>query len=215
MRRVLLSLALSLVLCLILGQAALARFSDEPAPDEWYYEEFITVYNAGLIVGYPDGTFKGDRRATRYEVVAFLARLLNHFEERLAASPGGESLGEDRVKALIAEALAKKDPGMSGAALTSETDEIYQAIQVLEAALRKDLDALDVRVTTLEEEIPRLKAKNDEQDASLAKLQEELDAARRSLAQLEAAAAEAEDEAQKARTYAIIGAALAILAFLL
>ena len=127
MRRFLLVLGIALVLGSVLGQAALAQFDDAPKVDSWVYESFKLVYDAGLIKGYPDGTFRGGRPATRNEVVEFMARLMNYFEQRLASAqpaakpepepvvqpvtpvtPEKTYLTEEQVKALIAEELAKQ-----------------------------------------------------------------------------------------------------------
>ena len=83
MRRRLLILGIALVLGVVLGQAALAQFDDAPKVDSWVYQSFKLVYDAGLIKGYPDGTFRGGRPATRNEVVEFMARLMNYFEQKL------------------------------------------------------------------------------------------------------------------------------------
>ncbi len=45
-------------------------------PDHWAYDAVRDLYEAGLLEGYPDGTFGGDRTMTRYEFAMALARLL-------------------------------------------------------------------------------------------------------------------------------------------
>src|SRR5690606_10344134 len=48
--------------------------------DHWAYEAVIKLANAGLVEGYPDGTFGGDRTFTRYEMAMVFARILARFE---------------------------------------------------------------------------------------------------------------------------------------
>src|SRR5690606_2216989 len=56
--------------------------------DHWAYEAVIKLAAAGLVEGYPDGTFGGDRTFTRYEMAMVLFRILARFEnlieERIA-----------------------------------------------------------------------------------------------------------------------------------
>ncbi|MCR4441712.1 MAG: N-acetylmuramoyl-L-alanine amidase [Peptococcaceae bacterium] len=50
-------------------------FSDVP-PDHWAAQSVERVYEAGIMNGYPDGTFKGDQTVTRYEQASALDRML-------------------------------------------------------------------------------------------------------------------------------------------
>jgi hypothetical protein len=74
---------LSLALCLSAGAAPLFPRTDET---HWAGEALRTLSERGLIAGYRDGTFKGDRAATRYEVAMILARLLQD-EPQFASRP--------------------------------------------------------------------------------------------------------------------------------
>lgn len=162
------TVALLMVFSLI--PAAFGAFEDEPAADHWVYENFQKVNDAGLLKGYPDGTFKGERPATRYEMVEMVARLLDYFQDKIGQTDtdgnGVVCLDEEQVKAIIAESNSEM------------VDEIYTAIENLEIALQEDLAALDVRVTTLEEEVELLKQRDEElakKDAELAQKDAELD----------------------------------------
>ena len=142
MRRSLLLVSLVLILGFVIGQVASAQFDDSPQVTSWVYASFMKVYDAGLIKGYPDGTFKGGRPATRNEVVEFMARLMGYFEEKLAGQTSTAApvkvLSEDDVKALIAKALSESD---TSAFATQEdlillSDDVYSAIQDLEEECR-------------------------------------------------------------------------------
>lgn len=52
-----------------------AGFRDVPA-DHWAAGSVARVTGAGLMSGYPDGTFQGDKPVTRYELASVLDRLL-------------------------------------------------------------------------------------------------------------------------------------------
>lgn len=48
----------------------------EDVDGHWAQSEISAVYSAGLMEGYPDGTFRPDREASREETAAFLARVI-------------------------------------------------------------------------------------------------------------------------------------------
>ena len=50
-------------------------FSDV-TPDSWAYQAVSQLANAGVINGYPDGTFKGQQNITRYEMAQMVAKAL-------------------------------------------------------------------------------------------------------------------------------------------
>ncbi|MGA3038437.1 MAG: S-layer homology domain-containing protein [Vulcanimicrobiaceae bacterium] len=54
-------------------------FSDVPA-NHWAYQAIQSLAADGLIEGYPDGRFKGDRPLTRYEMAVLIARVIAKVE---------------------------------------------------------------------------------------------------------------------------------------
>ena len=50
-------------------------FSDV-TPDSWAYQAVAQLANAGVINGYPDGTFKGQNNITRYEMAQMVAKAM-------------------------------------------------------------------------------------------------------------------------------------------
>ncbi|MEO1783686.1 DUF3373 family protein [Thermodesulfobium sp. 4217-1] len=55
-------------------------FSDVPA-NSWAYKAVQDLAAKGLVIGYGDGTFRGDRLATRYEMAMVVARMLDAYEK--------------------------------------------------------------------------------------------------------------------------------------
>jgi hypothetical protein len=49
-------------------------FTDVP-PDHWAYQDVKKLENLGLLIGYPDARFDGDRRITKFEFAVILNRL--------------------------------------------------------------------------------------------------------------------------------------------
>ena len=70
-------LALATVAALTAGVSAYAAnpFSDV-TPDDWAYQAVSDLSVQGVVEGYPDGTFKGERNMTRYELAQIVARLM-------------------------------------------------------------------------------------------------------------------------------------------
>jgi len=123
-------LASSLVLgsVLLMGRAASATpFSDVPA-NHWAYQYIQSLAADGIIDGYPDGKFKGDRPLTRYEMAVVVARVIAKLQENIKPPPP----------------------------YTGPTKQDLDKLQKLIDALKDELDALGVRVTNLEDSLDAL-----------------------------------------------------------
>lgn len=99
--------------------------------EHWAKDAVAKLAAQGLLEGYPDGTFKGDRAASRWEVAMIVARLLAKMEQANATFATKAEL--DNVRKL---ALALKD----------ELD----AMGVRVTNLEEGVSRLDQRVTELE-----------------------------------------------------------------
>jgi S-layer homology domain len=96
--------------------------ADVPS-SHWAYAAIAALAADGLIDGYPDGSFNGDRPLTRYEMAAIVARVIA------------------RIEATGAKTASKAD---------------LDNLQKLIDALKDELDALGVRVTSLEDLVSSL-----------------------------------------------------------
>ena len=76
-------IAMLLVVALAMPSSA-AVFTDV-STDHWAYEAVNKLVAAGIIEGYPDGTFKGDKGVTRYEVAMMVDRVLERVAEERAS----------------------------------------------------------------------------------------------------------------------------------
>src|SRR5436309_7728197 len=134
MRTLAVSVAAILVLAVV-SPAFAQPFADVPT-DHWAFDAIAELAAKGIIEGFPDGTFKGDRGVTRYEVAMIVARILARIE-------------------------AIKIPAPAAAAPTAPqvTRADVQTIQRLVNEFRAELAALGVRVTAVEEELTALKTK--------------------------------------------------------
>ena len=57
-------------------------FADVPT-DHWAYSSVEKLRNAGIVIGYPDGTYGGKRPTTRYEFAIAIARLLDRIPPKV------------------------------------------------------------------------------------------------------------------------------------
>jgi len=135
------------------------EFPDVP-PDHWAYDAVQELVDAGVIQGYPDGTFGGKRAMSRYEFAEALAKAIPAIQEMIAAGmPGG-------VPGPAGPAGAAGPVGPPGAGaeevaairkLVDEFRDELAALGVDVEALRRDVAALNERVTALEEEVARVR----------------------------------------------------------
>ncbi|MFW5981935.1 MAG: S-layer homology domain-containing protein, partial [Halanaerobiaceae bacterium] len=71
---------IALIVVLTLTASTFAGSMADVPSNHWAYEAVNTLVAAGLIQGYPDGTFQGQNELSRYEVSVMLARLLEDIE---------------------------------------------------------------------------------------------------------------------------------------
>ncbi len=129
-KRVLSFVAATMVLGATMPAYAAPLFPDVK-DDHWAKDAVAKLAAQGLLEGYPDGTFKGDRAATRWEVAMIVARLLAKMEQANATFATKAELDEVRK-------LAN--------ALKDELD----ALGVRVTNLEENVSRLDKRVSELE-----------------------------------------------------------------
>ncbi|HWG85097.1 MAG TPA: S-layer homology domain-containing protein, partial [Deinococcales bacterium] len=136
------SAALALTAALSLGVTAYAQTTTAPAapaapmqfsdiPAGHYAQEAVDrIVQAGLILGFPDGTFRGNENLTRYQAALIFARLL-------------DLISQGRIGTEAAPATAE-----GGQNLDAET---LEAVQAAVQELAADLAQLGVRIADLED----------------------------------------------------------------
>ncbi|RIH82815.1 S-layer protein SlpA [Calidithermus terrae] len=147
MRKKLVIMLAGLLTVLSMGFGA-AQFSDVPA-GHWAQEAVEAITGRGIIVGFPDGTFRGNENLTRYQAALIIYRLLQQLE-------------------------AEKGTGPATDAVQGMTDEEKAALQNAIQELAAELAALGVRVSALEDnaatkdDVAALQAQLDELKAGMA-----------------------------------------------
>lgn len=131
-------------------------FADVPA-DHWAYGAVDTLQKAGIVIGYPDGTYGGKRAMTRYEFAVAIARLLPLIQN----ANSGNYATKDDLAALRQDIETKLQANSDAIdALQKLVDEFTPELQKLgqDVAAAKDrLDSLEARVAAVEEEQRRIR----------------------------------------------------------
>lgn len=90
--------AVVLALWMAAGASAAPMFPDVPA-EQWAHDAVASLAARGLLEGYSDGTFKGDRAASRWELALMVQRLLARMEADHALM--ASKADRDTVRALV------------------------------------------------------------------------------------------------------------------
>lgn len=129
-RRLLATTVALLVLGLVVPASSAPLFPDVPDA-HWAKDAVAALAAKGLVEGYPDGTFKGDRAASRWETAMIVARLLAKMEQAHATFATKAELEEVRK-------------------LTNALREELDALGVRVTNLEENVNLLDKRVSELE-----------------------------------------------------------------
>ncbi len=156
------SLVAALTGAMVLGVAAptfaaVNPFSDVPQ-GHWAYNSVAKLASEGIIEGYGDGTYRGNRNITRYEMAQMVARALARYDQlaaQVAQASRDASNAASRVNTTTpavttpAPQTQTTRPVISGAS-RAELDRLAYEF-------REELDALNVRVEELEKHADMVK----------------------------------------------------------
>ncbi|MDO8684246.1 MAG: S-layer homology domain-containing protein [Armatimonadota bacterium] len=159
--------AIGLIVVMLLASPVLAQgpFTDVPT-DHWAYDAVDQLVKDGIIVGYPDGTFGGQRAMTRFEFAQAVARAIPVIVSMVPGGPGGVSVTPEQLKALETrvETLEKAPKSDLTKAdldairkLSEEFRDELAALGVDVDALKRDVADLNRRVTAIEQQLERVK----------------------------------------------------------
>jgi len=137
---------------------AQGAFSDVPS-DHWAYDAVQELARDGVIIGYPDGTFKGQRQLTRYEFAVAIARVM---EKGIRGAPGPAGPAGPAGAAGPAGPEGPAGPAGGGPGLTPRQQQLLQQLEqefLPELKqIRADVDDMVFRVEDLEAAVAELKA---------------------------------------------------------
>ncbi len=168
-------LALVLVLVLLTSAATTAfasPFADVPA-DHWAYDSVAELAAAGLIEGYPDGTYGGARMMTRYEAAMVFARALKRLESQIANNnilPELDKLKAELMAEIEAQMAAANKPVVETRVIETVQKDLdeealarIRANEVATDALEGDMAYLEARMLGLIDGIRHDMSKLEEQ----------------------------------------------------
>lgn len=158
--------AFLMIAALLLSMSAIAfaqEFPDVP-PDHWAYDAVQELVDAGIIQGYPDGTFGGKRAMTRYEFAEAMAKAIPVIAEMV----GDGGTGMQGPKGDPGPQGPPGPKGDSGGTVNQEQitavqrmmDEFQDELASLGVqveSVRRDLNALSERVAAVEAEQERVR----------------------------------------------------------
>jgi hypothetical protein len=151
-----LTLALSAVLG---GGFVVSAFAQDNFPDapenHWAFEALANMKKAGLLVGYPDGLFRGGRPASRYELAVAIHATYQHLKNLADGMEG-------RIKALEDKIGNQGGTDTSGLASKADLQAVRDALAALQSQVNgmkgwgDDIAALKKMASTFERELASL-----------------------------------------------------------
>ncbi len=154
MKKTVLGISLLILVAFAAPLFAQGPFADVPT-DHWAYEAVNSLQDAGIVIGYPDGTYGGKRAMTRYEFAVAIDRMIPIIAQKVVSGEAG--VAGDRGPA--------GPPGPQGpqgpAGTAGITPEQFSALQNLVNEFRDELAALGVDVDTLKRDVAALAGRVD------------------------------------------------------
>lgn len=151
---------------LVFGQSSPAR----TVPfDHWAYDACEQLVDAGIIIGYPEGDFRGSRVMTRYEFAMAVSRMLAWYREHVdgvaEAGPAGDR-GPEGARGPAGPRGPQGPAGPQGP--PGEPDIDRQRVQALFVKLT---DEFQQELALVRENIPDLRAEMEDLDSRVSSLE--------------------------------------------
>ncbi len=153
-------------LVVAVGVFASAMFPDVPEK-HWAYEYVKHLKDKGIVIGYPDGTFKGDRNITRYEEAAMISRLIGLIETEIVGPYISDVLKVlDAISVKLGSTIQRVDQlekKVGELAASTKVEELAKSLE----SLKQTVNIHDKDVIKLYEAIANLQKKHEEDLAKL------------------------------------------------
>ena len=131
-------------------------YSDVPL-NHWAYKAVEDLTEKGLIVGFPNGTFRGNKPLTRYSFAMVVSRMLDRYSELLE---NGNFVSQKDLKTL--EDLVSE--------FVNEIESISEDVKVLKTDVKELKDDVKQNKTDISELKEQVNEKNSEIDSKLERL---------------------------------------------
>jgi predicted nucleic acid-binding Zn-ribbon protein len=153
-------------LVVAVGVFASGMFPDVPEK-HWAYEYVKHLKDKGIVIGYPDGTFKGDRNITRYEEAAMISRLIGLIETEIVGPYISDVLKVlDAISVKLGSTIQRVDQlekKVGELAASTKVEELAKSLE----SLKQTVNIHDKDVIKLYEAIANLQKKHEEDLAKL------------------------------------------------
>jgi chromosome segregation ATPase len=153
-------------LVVAVGVFASGMFPDVPEK-HWAYEYVKHLKDKGIVIGYPDGTFKGDRNITRYEEAAMISRLIRLIETEIVGPYISDVLKVlDAISVKLGSTIQRVDQlekKVGELAASTKVEELAKSLE----SLKQTVNIHDKDVIKLYEAIANLQKKHEEDLAKL------------------------------------------------
>lgn len=136
--------------------AGAQSFSDLPA-NHWAYDAINKLVEAGIIEGYPDGEYKGQRTMSRYEMAVMLSRALDRIYNEMDAMDAGLTMGQAEDTAAVVRALMEKN--LKDEISDGQVEEVADIVDALTYEMEAELRTLGVNVDNSAKDLQSLEAK--------------------------------------------------------
>jgi|GEM_PF-1775512 polyhydroxyalkanoate synthesis regulator phasin len=124
-------------------------FSDVPA-DHWAYQALVYLFSINIIQGYKDGTFKGDRPITRYEMALMIFNLImwikKNYDITTTSTPGSTQEMNEIINSILKKSII--------------TEEEAKLIKDLVNEFRIELEDIKEKIASLEKRVLALENNN-------------------------------------------------------
>jgi hypothetical protein len=141
--------------------AAGGTFADVPT-DHWAYTAVQTLQKAGIVIGYPDGTYGGRRAMTRYEFAVAIARMLPMVQQQFDTSQFVKTSDFTAFQTDVDGKLAQQQQEIDALkALTGAFSDDLQKLGQNITAINARLDTDEQRLAVVEAEQRRVKITTD------------------------------------------------------
>lgn len=140
------------VMCFMATSAFASNAFEDVPRSHWAYEALQYLHSKGIVEGYPDGFWKGDRTLTRYEFAQAIARVVAYLEENSGTS------SRDSVDVMVQQLESEFRNDLDELEMQSkdtygEVTQMNAKVGDLEAAVNDNAD----KIAALEESFDNLK----------------------------------------------------------
>jgi hypothetical protein len=136
--------------------AGAQSFSDLPA-NHWAYDAVSKLVEAGIIEGYPDGEYKGQRRMSRYEMAVMVSRALDNVYSEMDALDAGLTMGQAEDAAAVIRALMEKN--LQDEITDGQVEEVADIVDALTYEMEAELRVLGIDLKKSAQAVEELEAK--------------------------------------------------------